>query len=87
LICLQASVVDAPEHEPGKPGNYADNSRHSADDAEVAQNDRHRRSAIDDRTTRHPGYGISQQKRKRIEEVLGWLKTVEGLRKAASSRS
>ena len=47
----------------------------------VAQNDTHRRSAIDDRTTRHPGYKISQQKRKRIEEIFGWLKTVGGLRK------
>jgi len=32
--------------------------------------------------TRHPGYPISQQKRKRIEEIFGWLKTVAGLRKA-----
>src|SRR5260370_524221 len=38
-------------------------------------------SIIDDRTTRHPGYAISQQKRKRIEEIFGWLKTVAGLRK------
>jgi transposase len=37
---------------------------------------------IDERTTRHPGYLISQQKRKRIEEIFGWLKTVAGLRKA-----
>jgi len=36
---------------------------------------------IDERTTRHPGYSISQQKRKRIEEIFGWLKTVAGLRK------
>src|SRR5216683_839077 len=36
---------------------------------------------IDARTTRHPGYLISQQKRKRIEEIFGWLKTVAGLRK------
>ena len=36
---------------------------------------------IDERTTRHPGYLISQQKRKRIEEIFGWLKTVAGLRK------
>jgi transposase len=36
---------------------------------------------IDQRTTRHPGYAISQQKRKRIEEIFGWLKTVAGLRK------
>ena len=38
-------------------------------------------SIIDARTTRHPGYAISQQKRKRIEEIYGWLKTVAGLRK------
>src|SRR2546429_359175 len=38
-------------------------------------------SIIDERTTRHPGYAISQQKRKRIEEIFGWLKTVGGLRK------
>jgi transposase len=38
-------------------------------------------SAINGRTTRHAGYGISQQKRKRIEEVFGWLKTVGMLRK------
>src|SRR5256712_68160 len=47
----------------------------------VAQNDKHRRSAIDKRTTRHPGYLISQKKRKRVEEIFGWLKTVGGLRK------
>ena len=47
----------------------------------VAQNDTHRRSAIDGRTTHHAGYAISQQKRKRIEEIFGWLKTVGGLRK------
>jgi transposase len=47
----------------------------------VAQNDTHRRSAIDQRTTRHPGYQISQRKRKRVEEIFGWLKTIGGLRK------
>jgi IS5 family transposase len=47
----------------------------------VAQNDTNRRSAIDGRTTHHAGYAISQQKRKRIEEIFGWLKTVGGLRK------
>ena len=36
---------------------------------------------IDARTTRHPGYVISQQKRKRVEEIFGWVKTVAGLRK------
>jgi transposase len=38
-------------------------------------------SAIDARTTRHTGYQISQRKRKRIEEVFGWMKTVGMLRK------
>ena len=38
-------------------------------------------SAIDARTTRHAGYNISQQKRKRIEECFGWLKTIALLRK------
>jgi transposase len=46
----------------------------------VAQNTS-RRSAIDGRTTRHPGYGVSQRVRKRIEEGFGWIKTVGGLRK------
>ena len=39
------------------------------------------RSAIDQRTTRHPGYALSQRHRKRIEEVFGWMKTIGGLRK------
>jgi len=47
----------------------------------VSQNDTNRRSAIDGRTTRHPGYRISTIKRKRIEEPFGWIKTVGGLRK------
>lgn len=38
-------------------------------------------SAIDGRTTSHAGYTVSQRKRKRIEEVFGWGKTVGGLRK------
>ncbi|MGH8783433.1 IS5 family transposase [Paraburkholderia sp.] len=46
----------------------------------VAQNNRNRRSAIDGRTTRHAGYESSQRKRKRVEEVFGWLKTVGLLR-------
>jgi transposase len=47
----------------------------------VAQNNAHRRSAIDARTTRHEGYAVSQRKRKRVEEVFGWLKTVALQRK------
>ena len=44
----------------------------------VAQNTTNRRSAIDGRTTRHPGYAVSQRIRKRIEEAFGWIKTVAG---------
>lgn len=47
----------------------------------VAQHTTRRTSAIDSRTTRHPGYAVSQEKRKRVEEVFGWLKTVGLLRK------
>jgi transposase len=47
----------------------------------VAQHTTNRSSAIDGRTTRHPGYLVSQQKRKLVEEVFGWLKTVGLLRK------
>jgi transposase len=38
-------------------------------------------SAIDGRTTRHDGYLVSQRKRKLIEQVFGWMKTIGGLRK------
>jgi transposase len=48
----------------------------------VAQNlGRSGGSAIDQRTTRHPGYALSQKKRKRIEECFGWLKTIALMRK------
>ena len=43
---------------------------------QVAQNTSGRRSAIDGRTTRHEGYAVSQRKRKRVEEVFGWMKTI-----------
>ena len=47
----------------------------------VAQNTTNRSSTIDQRTTRHLGYLASQRRRKRIEEIFGWLKTVGLLRK------
>lgn len=46
---------------------------------------RNRHSAIDKRTTAHKGYAVSQRKRKRIEEVFGWMKTV-GLMKQTRHR-
>ncbi len=47
----------------------------------VALTTKGRSSAIDGRTTRHPGYAISQRVRKRVEEIFGWTKTVGGGRK------
>ena len=62
-------------------GACVDELRAVASTPHVAQNATTRHpSAIDARTTRHPGYGVSQRKRKRIEEIFGWLKTVGGCR-------
>jgi transposase len=47
----------------------------------VAQNQSHRSSAIDGRTTRHAGYALSRRKCKRVEEIFGWIKTVGLMRK------
>jgi transposase len=56
--------------------------RHMQVTPHVAQNDSRRGgSALDQRTTHHEGYRISQTKRKRIEECFGWLKTIALLRK------
>ncbi len=42
---------------------------------------RNKGSRIDGRTTNKPGYGISQRRRKRVEEPFGWMKTFGLLRK------
>lgn len=55
--------------------------RHMEITPHIAQNDTNRRSAVDERTTRHAGYQVSQKKRKRIEEVFGWMKSIGLLRK------
>jgi len=48
----------------------------------IAKNDHERRtSSIDNRTTRHEGYHVSQKKRKLVEQIFGWGKTVGSLRK------
>jgi transposase len=47
----------------------------------VAQNTTNRRSAIDGHVTRHEGYAVSQRKRKLVEEIFGWMKTVGAARK------
>ena len=61
--------------------DFVAEARHLNATPHVAQNNKHRKSAIDERTTRHPGYAASQQKRKRVEEIFGWMKTVGGMRK------
>ncbi len=52
---------------------------HIAIDGHLTKTGKRRKTAIDGRTLRHPGYTISQCCRKRIEEVFGWIKTVAGL--------
>ena len=47
----------------------------------VARNTSRRKSALDGRTTHHPGYALSQRFRKRVEEGFGWIKTVAATRK------
>ena len=62
--------------------DFASKLREAAVTPHVAQNEHARRtSAIDERTTRHAGYAISQRNRKRVEEIFGWIKTIAGLRK------
>jgi hypothetical protein len=48
---------------------------------DAARGAEHLQSAIDARTTRHPGYALSGRVRKRIEEVFGWSKAAAGFRK------
>jgi hypothetical protein len=54
---------------------------HIAVDAHLIKTGKTRKTAIDGRTTRHPGYAISRRIRKRIEEGFGYIKTVAVLRK------
>ncbi len=53
---------------------------HIATDRRVSKLGVVRRSGVDGRTTRHPGYAVSQRIRKRIEEVFGWVKSSAGFR-------
>ena len=62
--------------------DFVKEMRHMNVTPHVSQNTKRQGgSAIDGRTTRHDGYQVSQRKRKRIEEVFGWVKTVGMLRK------
>ena len=61
--------------------DFIDDCRARGITPHVAQNTTCRRSRIDGRVTRHRGYALSQRKRKRVEEIFGWLKTIGGCRK------
>lgn len=52
---------------------------HIAIDGHVTKTGKTRKTGVDKRITRHPGYAISQCCRKRIEEIFGWTKTIGGL--------
>ncbi len=54
---------------------------HIAVDGHVTKTGKRRKTRIDQRTTRHPGYAASQRLRKRIQEGSGWIKTTGGLAK------
>ena len=54
---------------------------HIAVDGHLSKTGKPRVTAIDDRTKRHPGYDVSQRRRKRIEEVFGWIKASAGMTK------
>jgi IS5 family transposase len=60
--------------------SFVDALREDSATPHVARKNRY--SAIDGRTTRHEAYNVSQRKRKRVEEILGWLKTIGMIRKA-----
>lgn len=53
---------------------------HIATDRRISKTGAVRRSGVDGRTQRHPGYAVSQRLRKRIEEVFGWMKSSAGFR-------
>ena len=54
---------------------------HVAIDGHLSKTGKSRSSAVDARTTHHPGYAVSQRCRKRIEEIFGWAKSAAGLAK------
>jgi transposase len=58
-----------------------DTTPHIAINDYVTKTGKRRKTSIDHRITRHPGYAMSQCIRKRIEESFGWIKTTAGLAK------
>jgi transposase len=54
---------------------------HVAVQDHLSKTGKRRKTLIDGRTTRHPGYAVSQRIRKRIEEIFGWVKVQGGQNK------
>ena len=83
--CWRVALADAAAHRRGRQGlrrarvvrRRATHGHHAARGAEAW----HGGSAIDGRTTRHAGYGVSHRRRKLVEQAFGWMKTVALLRK------
>ena len=71
--CDVAAFVDALRERAVTP--------HIAVNGHLTKTGKRRKTRIDRRTTRHPGYAASQRLRKRIEEGFGWIKTTGGLAK------
>jgi transposase len=61
--------------------DFVDTVRELGATPHVTQNNCQRRSAIDERTTRHPGYRVSLGKRWLVEKPFAWMKQIGGLRK------
>jgi len=61
--------------------DFVDTARELGVTPHVMQNTSNRRSAVDGRTTRHPGYAISLSKRWLVEKPFGWLKQIGPLKK------
>jgi len=61
--------------------DFVDGLRKRGITPHVAQHDTNRRSKIDERTTRHDGYAMSQVRRKLVEQIFGWGKSIGGMRK------
>ncbi len=87
---VEAALAQLGKHERGTVGGdkgydqqvFITGVRRCGLTPHVAQNTSgHRSSGIDGRTTRHPGYAVSQRRRKMIEEVFGWMKTIGLMRK------
>ena len=86
------AMLDRQRRKRVRPGTLgADKGYHSKDFVahlrrrkiapHIAMIDGRKTPGLDGRTTRHAGYTLSQRKRKRVEEIFGWMKAYGGLRR------